>query len=167
VDLTAIRAIEAMVAPVVLITTGGIITNALLVMYGVTNDRMREMTKERLDILCGERGELLDAAAIGTIGQERLEEIDAQLPMLFTHHRLLRRSVLMLYSCIVLLALSVIGIALAVVTHSEAVGSVALGLVLAGTVALLIGLAPVLKTLAISADAITYAIKRTGELGKR
>jgi hypothetical protein len=51
VSLPAIRAIEAMVAPVVLITAGGILTNALLVMYGVVNGNMREMTRERIDIL--------------------------------------------------------------------------------------------------------------------
>jgi hypothetical protein len=167
VSLTAIRAIEAMVAPVVLITTGGILTNALLVMYGVVNDRMREMTRERLDILCGEHGELLDAAHIGTIGQERLAEIDVQLPMMLARHRLLRRSVMLLYTGLALLALSVIGIAIATLADSEALGDVALGLVLAGTVAILAGLALVVKTLAISADAITYAINRTGALRKR
>jgi len=156
-----------MVAPVVLITTGAILTNALLVMYGVVNDRMRQMTRERLDILCGDHGELLDEARIGTIGRERLAEIDTQLPMLLTRFTLLRRAVMLLYTGLALLALSVIGIAIATLLDSEALGNVALALVLAGTVAILAGLALAVKTLAFSADAITYAIQRTGTLGKR
>jgi hypothetical protein len=87
--------------------------------------------------------------------------------MMLTHHRLLRRSVLLLYTGLVLLALSVIGIALAILTHSGALGNVALGLVLAGTVAIVAGLTLAVKTTAVSADAITYVIKRTGALRKR
>jgi GNAT superfamily N-acetyltransferase len=53
VDLTAISAISAMVAPVVLMTTGGMITNGPLAMYGAVNDRMREMTQQRLELRTG------------------------------------------------------------------------------------------------------------------
>jgi len=167
VGLTAIRAIEAMVAPVVLITTGGILTNALLGAYSLVGAHMREMTRERLGILGGERGELLDADRIGAIGQERLTEIDAQLPMMLVHYGLLRRAVFVMYVGLVLLTLSVIGIAAAVETDSEAVASVALGLVLVGTVDVLVGLALAVRTLAISANAITYAVQRIGALRKR
>jgi Protein of unknown function (DUF2721) len=156
-----------MVAPVVLITSGVLLTNAFVVMYGVINDHMHAMTKERLDILGGDGGELRDATSLGTIGQERLTEIDAQLPMMLVHHGLVRRAVLVIYAGLVLLALSVIGIAIAVYTHSEAAGSAALGLVLAGTVAMLAGIALAVKTMAVSADAITYAIHRTGAVRKR
>jgi hypothetical protein len=167
VSLTAITAIEAMVAPVVLITTGGILTNALLGAYALANDSMREMTRERIGILTGEHGELLDATSVSAVGQERLAEIDAQLPMMLAHHGLLRRSVIGIYTGLVILALSVIGIAIAVLTSSEALGSAALALVLAGTVAILAGLAMAVRTLVISANAITYAIQRTGALRKR
>jgi hypothetical protein len=166
VGLTAITAIEAMVAPVVLITTGAILTNALLGAYSLVSDRMREMTRERLGILGGERGELLDAAHVGTIDQERLAEIDAQLPMMLSHYGLLRRAIFVMYLGLVLLTLSVIGIAVAVLTDSEAVASVALGLVLVGTVDILAGLAVAVRTLEISANAITYAVQRTGALRK-
>jgi hypothetical protein len=72
-----------------------------------------------------------------------------------------------MYVGLVLLALSVIGIAVAILTDSEAVGSVALGLVVAGTVDILAGLALAVKTLAISANAITYAVQRTGAIRER
>ena len=58
---TAIDAISAMVAPVVLITTGGLLTNGLLALYGEINQRLREMSRERVSILSGDQGELLEA----------------------------------------------------------------------------------------------------------
>ena len=128
---------------------------------------MRDMTRERIAILTGEHGEFLDAARVSPVGQERLAEIDAQLPMMLVHHRLLRRSVIGIYTDLVFLALSVIGIAAAFLTSSDALGDVALGLALAGTVAIIGGLALAVKTLAISANAITYAVNGTGSLGKR
>ena len=155
-----------MVAPVVLITAGGLLTNALLGAYALIDDRMRDMTRERLAILGGERGELFDAARVGTVGHERLAEIDVQLPMMLAQHGLLRRAVIAMYTGLVLLTLSVIGIAVAALTNSEAAGSVALGLVLLGTVDIVAGLALAVKTLAISANAIRYAIQRTGTLPK-
>ena len=42
-----------MVAPVVLLTVGGIISNGLLTVYSGINDRMRDMTRERLQIRRG------------------------------------------------------------------------------------------------------------------
>jgi hypothetical protein len=50
-----------MVAPVVLITTGGLLTNGLLALYGEINQRLREMSRERVSILSGDQGELLEA----------------------------------------------------------------------------------------------------------
>ena len=86
-----------MVAPVVLITTGGMITNGLLAMYGAVNDRMREMTAERLEILTGPDGNLRDAGSVPSAGQERLTQIKAQLPLMVRRHRLVRDAVLTIY----------------------------------------------------------------------
>ena len=155
-----------MVAPVVLITTGGMITNGLLAMYGAVNDRMREMTAERLEILTGPDGELLSPANVSPVGQERLAEIRDQLPRLVLRHRLVRHSVLLIYGALGLLGLSVIGIAIAVQTHSEVVGSAALALVLGGVVVLFSGLTFAARSLHGSADAIQYAIERTDALDR-
>jgi hypothetical protein len=140
VKLTAIDAISAMVAPVVLITTGGLLTNGLLALYGEINERMREMTRERVSILCGDQGEWLDAASLPASGCERLTEIDHQLPMLICRHRWTRDAVLWIYASLGLLGLSVIGIAAAVAASVESVGIVALAFVAAGTVVMLLGL---------------------------
>jgi hypothetical protein len=48
-----------MVAPVVLLTVGGLVTNGLLTVYSDGNDRMRDMTRERIEILTGPEHEKL------------------------------------------------------------------------------------------------------------
>jgi hypothetical protein len=163
VSLDAVDAISAMVAPVVLLTTGGLISNGLLLVYSAVNDRMRMMTRERLEIRAGPTGELL--SEIPAVNQERLAEIDTQLPMMLRRHHLLRDAILLVYAAIGVLGASTIFIAVAVVLHSEDFGRAALGLVLAGTVVMLTGLVAAGMSLARSADAITYAVERTRRLG--
>jgi len=165
VNPTAITAVQAMVAPVVLITTAAILSGALLGMYGSVNDRMRAMDHERLEILTGAGGALLSAADVSASDRERLTQIDTQLPMLLRRHRLLHNAVLLIYAGVAVLVLSVIAIAVAVTNRSGAVGTVALVLVLAGTVTILGGLLFAARSIMISADAIDYEVKRSLSLG--
>ena len=157
-------AISDMFAPVVLITTGGILSSGLLSVYGVVGERMRALTRERLDIRTGQRGEILDTADVSAVGQERLVEIDQQLPLMMRRGDLLRNAVFLIYVGIVALVLSMFAISVAVTHDSEAWGWVALGLVLAGTVVMLAGIVVAGRSLIRSADAIRYAVERTREL---
>jgi hypothetical protein len=163
--LTAINAISAMVAPVVLLTVGGLVTNGLLNVYGEVNDRMREMTRERIEILTGPGREKLEPASVPVMDRERLEEIRVQIPMILRRHKLTRLAILTIYGAIAVLGLSIVVIAIAVGEHDETAGRVALGLVLAGTIILLLGIGLAGLSLAKSADAITYAVERTQSLG--
>jgi len=161
----AVTAVQAMVAPVVLITTAAILSGALLTMYSSVNDRMRAMDSERLDILTS-AGTLLSAAEVLPAGRERLTQIDTQqLPMLLRRHRLLHNAVLLIYAGVAVLVLSVIAIAVAVTGSSAAAGTAALALVLAGTVTLLGGLLFAARSIMISMDAIDYEVRRTLLLG--
>ena len=154
-----------MVAPVVLLTVGGLVSNGLITVYNSVNDRLRQMTRERIEVMTGPAGEKLDAATMPVMRRERLEEIRAQLPLILRRHKLTRLSVLTIYAAIAVLGLSIVVIAIAVVEDDEAAGRVALGLVLAGTVTMLLGIGVAGLSLAKSADAITYAVERTSELG--
>jgi len=154
-----------MVAPVVLITAAAILSGALLTTYGSVNDRMRAMDRERLQTLTGAGGTLLSAADVPPSGRERLTQIDAQLPMLLRRHRLIHNAVLLLFAAVAVLVLSVIVIAVAVTNRSGAAGTVALVLVLAGTVTLLGGLLLAARSIMISAQAIDYEVQRTLSLG--
>jgi hypothetical protein len=155
-----------MVAPVVLVTTSALLSNGLLAVYASINDRMREMTSERLALLSGPRGQFLGTTELPAVSQERLAEIDQQIPMILRRHRLIKDAVLILYGAVAILGLSVIAIAVAVSADSESVGNTALGLVLAGTLVLISGLLVAARSLAKSNDAISYAINRTSSLGE-
>ena len=164
--LTAINAISAMVAPVVLLTVGSLISNGLLIVYSSLGERMREMTRERIEILTGPAGEMLDVGAVTVMSRERLDEIQHQLPLLLRRHRMTRASVLVIYAAIGILALSIICIAIAVGEDTETVARVALAFVLAGTIILIVGIGVAGISMAKSADAITYAVERTLSLGR-
>jgi hypothetical protein len=150
-----------MFAPVVLITTGGILSSGLLSVYGMVGERMRAMTREHLDIRTGPHGELLSTADVSAVGQQRLVEIDRQLPLMLRRGDLLRDAVFLIYVGIVGLVLSMFAISVAVTHDSEAWGWVALGLVLAGTVVMLAGIVVAGRSLVRSADAIRYAFEHT------
>ncbi len=150
-----------MVAPVVLLTVGGMVSNGLITIYNDINNRMRDMTRERLEIWRGPAGQVLDPDGVPAIGQERLTEIGVQLPMLLRRLKLTRLSVLTIYVALVVLGLSIVVIALAVALDDEIAGRVALGLVLAGTIILLLGLGVAAMSLAKSAEAISYEVERT------
>ncbi|HUI60194.1 MAG TPA: DUF2721 domain-containing protein [Steroidobacteraceae bacterium] len=157
----AVTAVQAMVAPVVLITAAAILSGALLTMYGSVNDRLRAMDGERLGILTGAAGTLLSAAEVAPAGRERLTQIDTQLPMLLRRHHLLHNAVLLIYAGVAVLVLSVIAIGVAVTGSSGAAGTAGLGLVLAGTATLLGGLLLAARSIMISMGAIDYEVRRT------
>jgi hypothetical protein len=161
----AVTAVQAMVAPVVLITAAAILSGGLLTMYGAVNDRMRAMDHERLEILTGADGALLPPAEVSPSGRERLTQVDTQLPKLLRRHRLLHNSILVIYAGVGVLVLSVIAIGVAVTDSSGAAGTTGLALVLAGTVILLGGLLLAARSLIISSDAIDYEVRRTLSIG--
>jgi len=161
VQPTAISAISAMVAPVVLITSGAILSSGLFTLYGAVNDRMRDLNQEYRHIVTGPDGTLRTRAQLPASGAERVTEIRRQLPLLLQRHRLLHNSILMIFGGLAVLVLSVIAIAIAVTAHLDAVAILALALVLAGTVTLLGGMVLAARSLAMSRNAIEYEVGRT------
>jgi len=161
VNLVAVDAIDAMVAPVVLLTVGVLLSNGMLTVYNGINERMRQMTRERFEIVGGSNGEVMEVTKVPAIGRERLNEIKFQLPLLLRTQKLTRASVLTIYSAIAVLGLSIVVIAIAVVAADEIAGRVALGMVLAGTIILLLGIGVAALSLAKSSEAIAYAVERT------
>ncbi len=157
---TSITAIQAMVAPAVLITTSGIIAGGLSSMYSSVNDRMRSMTAELLDLRTSVDGTFGNLADELPRTRERIAEIGTQLPLLLRRHRLLGHALLSIYAAALGLVFSVISIAIAVGTHNEIVSIVALVFVVGGTVTLLIGLWFAARAIALSRDAIDYEVQR-------
>ncbi len=117
-------AVADMVAPVMLITTGVLMANGTMATYTSKNYLIRTLRGERAD----------------TPADEKLREVDQQLPTMTRRARLLITAVLVIFGGITLLVLSVVGIGMAEVHKSETVGAAALGLVIAGLVTMLGGL---------------------------
>jgi hypothetical protein len=161
----AISAITAMVAPGVLITTAALLSNGLLNIYAAVNDRMRNLDLECRRLVTAPDGTLRPAAQLPGLDAERVAEIHRQLPLLLRRHQLIHNAILLIFSGLAVLVLSVITIAAAVTQHSEAVGIAALTLVLAGTVVILGGVVCAARTLAMSRNAIEYEVSQTLSLG--
>lgn len=125
------RTIQLVLAPVLIITACAIMVDGFLGRYAAISDRLRALTRERLELLRG------DSAHAYTT--ERLFEIGVQFPDLLRRLRLMQGAVLYGYGGVAVLILDMFVIALAVATGSRGTATLALGLFLLGTTGLLLG----------------------------
>jgi hypothetical protein len=132
---TAGRTIQLILAPVVMVTACGLLLNGMLTHYTAINDRIRRLTAERIGLA------FLTPAADdhGALARERLTEIDHQVPMLIDRHRQVHHAILLVYTSVVTLVLSMFIIGAAALADSDALGTVALFVFLAATAAVLAG----------------------------
>ncbi len=155
-------AISDMVAPVVLITLAAIFSNGLLAVGASLADNVNAMSRERLGILRGPDGEMLDEDSVPPIDHERLMQITEMMPLMIRRVRRLRTAVVIIWIAIGLFMLSVAAIAVAVTARSECFGFVALALVMAGVAGVFVGVASIIGPAARSADAVVGGTRRTG-----
>ena len=158
-------AISDMVAPVVLITLATIFANGLMAAGTAIANRISALNQERLSILGGPHGEILDENSVPPIDRERLSQIRNQMPLLIGRDQRIRSAVLTIWIAIGLLMLSVAAIAIAVTAHSEAFAFTALALVMAGVAGVFAGIALVIGPAARAADPVIDEARRTGVLG--
>jgi Protein of unknown function (DUF2721) len=161
----AISSIQSMIAPAVLMTTAAILAGGVQTMYSAVNDRMRDMTSEKLARLTSSDGGLIDLGKLGAASALRVDEIDAQLPLLRARHRILRAALQFFYGAVLLVVVTMILIAVAITVPAPAAGTVALVAILCATVALLFGLAQVAFSVRQSVNAVDYEVDRTLKLG--
>jgi hypothetical protein len=131
---TAGRTIQLILAPVVMVTACGLLLNGMLAHYTAINDRIRRLTAERLGLAFVPPTD--DHAALA---RERLTEIDHQVPMLIDRHRQVHHAILLVYTAVVTLILSMFIIGAAALADSDSLGTVALFVFLAATAAVLAG----------------------------
>ena len=102
--------------------------------YSAINDRIRLLAAERIDLV------LLDPLpGHEHRAEERLSEIDHQMPMLIHRHRQVHHAILLGYGAVTVLVASMFVIGAAALAHSSILGTVALFVFLSGTAALLVG----------------------------
>jgi hypothetical protein len=146
------RTIQLILAPVVMVTACAILTGGLLTRYAAINDRLRAIARERLDLLSG--------AARTALGDERLQELDAQAPGLLHRHRQARDALLYTYGASLIFIGDMFVIALAAVSGSAALATAVLVVFLAGIAALFAGLVLTLLEIRTSHLAVHYEVNR-------
>ena len=99
--------------------------------------------------------------------EERLIEIDAQIPQLLRRHLLAHRAVLAVYCAIIAFISSMFVITAAVVTNTTAAATVALIVFLLGMVIFLIGIIVIAEEVRASHHTIQYEVERVFQLGQR
>ena len=161
-SLSPLSAIADMVTPVVLITMAVIFANGLMTVVTAAGDRIYALNRERMGILGGPHGEVLDEHSVAPIDRQRLKEIRDLMPGMVRRVERIRTAVLIIWIAIGLLVLSVAAIAIAVTARSEAFAFTALGLVLAGVVGVFAGIATVIGPVARPTDAPVEALRRMG-----
>ncbi len=153
---TLARTIQIILAPVVMITACAIILGGLWSHASAINDRLRAMNHERLEIW---RGPWVD-----NYSAERLQELDAQAPMLLRRHRRVRDAIVTIYAAILVYITSMFAIAGAALLNLSSMGAVALLLFLAGTLFLLAGVLLAILEIRISQSALEYEVNRVSSL---
>jgi hypothetical protein len=164
VSLSPVSAIADMVAPVVLITLAAIFANGLNALSSALTDGVLALYREHLGILRGPHGEMLDEDSVPRNDRERLRQIRATTPLMIRRIERARDAVVIIWTAVGLLVLSVAAIAVAVTAGSEAFAFTALALVLAGVAGVFTGIATVIVTAARPTNSPVEAIKRTGVL---
>lgn len=154
--------IQLILAPVVMVTACAILAGGLLTRYGVINDRLRAMTRERLDLLRAGA----NAAQRDPLLGERLTELDAQVPGLMHRHQQARNALLNVYSASLVFIADMFVIALATTAGWAWLPTLVLITFLAGTALLFVGLLLTLLELRSSHEALYYEVRRVTGLGK-
>lgn len=156
---TIARTIQLILAPVVMVSACAILLNGLLTRYASINDRLRTLARERLDLL--RRKHIADIGkADKELNQERLTEIDYQLPLIMRHHRLTHDAVLAVYVASAVFIADMFVIALAAFNYVDWIGVLVLALFLCGTASLFIGVLLTGIEVRTSHHAVHYEVRR-------
>ncbi|HEY3291306.1 MAG TPA: DUF2721 domain-containing protein, partial [Anaerolineae bacterium] len=121
--------IQFIIAPVVMISTCGLILNGIVQQYGSVDERLRGMMRERMT--------LLGKTAMTRFDDDRIVQIDAQVPIIRQRHKKLHQAIMLLYISIVILVSSMFVIAVATLLENAYFSNAALVLFMAGTAVML------------------------------
>ena len=156
---TVARTIQLILAPVVMVSACAILLGSLQTRYGAINDRLRTIARERLELLQSDRSSTRERLA-----DERLTQLDTQIPLLLAHHKLAHHAVLTVYCAVVVFVMDMFVIALGAVVNVDLVATVVLLLFLAGISLLLIAAVFAALEVSTSHRALYYEVHRVAGL---
>jgi len=156
---TVAKAIQLILAPVVMVSACAILLGSLQARYGAINDRLRSLVRERLDLL-----QASASVSSPSLADERLTQIDTQIPLLLAHHSLAYHAVLTVYCAAFAFILDMFVIAFGVATNTDLIATVVLLLFLLGVALLLIGAVFMVLEVSTSRRALYYEVHRVAAL---
>jgi hypothetical protein len=157
---TITRTIQLILAPVVMLSACSIFVSGVLSYYTSLSDRIRALTRERLDVVRTLRTLPGGPAEAGTIGLERLEEIDGQLPDLLRRHQLVHHAALTVYGGIGILIGTMCIIALTATISADWVAVLVFGVFIASVLMMLLGVLLITVEIRTSQRALQYEVRR-------
>ncbi|MDZ4720056.1 MAG: DUF2721 domain-containing protein [Roseiflexaceae bacterium] len=175
IDMLA-RTIQIIIAPVVMISACAITLGGLQSRYAAINDRLRLMARERLDLLRTLGIPIVPMMApvqaapqrsSDAYTEERLLELDTQIPQLLRRHRLAHAALLTVYSAIMLFIISMFAIGIAVISSMVWATWLALGVFLLAMLAFFVGVTVIAEEVRASHLALRYEVERVMQLGRR
>ena len=158
---TISRTIMLILAPVVMFSACSIFVGGVLGHYTSLSDRIRALTRERLELLRALRSQSTHADGLLA---ERLAEIDGQLPEMLHRHRLVHHAVLAVYAAIGILVLTMCVIALTAAVTAAWVGPLVFGVFLAAVLMMLVGVALVTIEIRSSRRSLVFEARRVSRL---
>ena len=151
----AIQAIQAILAPAIMISACGLLLLGMQNKYGRIIDRMRGLSRERLDLVHRRGDPLADT---------RLASIDYQMPDLHLRNRRQHNAILLLYCAVIAFVADTFAIALGLFVQSWATTILALGVFLAGMLLVLLSMIQAALEIRISTRAVTYETREALKL---
>jgi len=155
------RTIQLILAPVVMFSACSIFVGGVLSHYTSLSDRIRALTRERLDLLRTLRSQSTDADGLVA---ERLAEIDGQLPEMLHRHRLVHHAVLAVYAAIGILVLTMCVIAVTATIPAEWVGPLVYGVFLLSVLAVFVGVVLITMEIGTSRRSLAFEVERVTRL---
>jgi hypothetical protein len=151
------RTIQLILAPVVMFSACSIFVGGVLSHYTSIGDRIRALTRERLDVLRALRSHSPQDDGLLT---ERLVEIDGQVPEMLNRHRLIHHAVLAVYAAIAILVLTMCIIALTATVTADWVAPLVFGVFLVAVLTMLVGVALVTVEIRMSRRSLAFEAQR-------
>jgi hypothetical protein len=158
------RTIMLILAPVVMFSACSIFVGGVLSRYTSVSDRLRALTRERLDLLRTLRTMPDGPAGARALARERLEEIDGQLPDLLGRHQLVHHAALAVYGAIGIFILTMCVIALTAAVSADWVAILVFGVFVVGVLVMLLGVLLITVEVRTSRRALQYEVRRVARL---
>jgi hypothetical protein len=158
------RTIMLILAPVVMFSACSIFVGGVLSHYTSLTDRIRALSRERLEVLRSLRTMPDGPDEARALVRERLDEIDVQLPDLVGRHQLVHHAALAVYAAIAIFILTMCVIALTAAVSADWVAVLVFGVFIAGVLAMLLGVLLITVEIRSSRRALEYEVQHVARL---